>query len=44
MRFEWDEANKRKHAVSFERASEVFNKPFAVEEYDSDNSEYEDRY
>ncbi|MDR3300935.1 MAG: BrnT family toxin [Spirochaetaceae bacterium] len=47
-RFIWNqqknETNKQKHAVSFECASEVFNKPFAVEEYDSDNSEYEDRY
>jgi uncharacterized DUF497 family protein len=47
-RFIWhrqkNETNRQKHTISFERASEVFDKPFAVEEYDSDNSEYEDRY
>ena len=36
--FEWDEAkaasNRRKHGVSFELASEVFDDPYAVAEQD----------
>lgn len=38
MRFEWDERksrqNRRKHAVSFELAAEVFADPFSVTIYD----------
>ena len=38
MLFEWDEAkaesNRRKHGVSFELASEVFDDPYALAEQD----------
>lgn len=49
MEFEWDEikneANKRKHGISFERASFVFNDINRIEIYDSIHSKIdEDRY
>ena len=34
----------RKHGITFEKATEVFDDPFFVEEYDEENSEDEDRY
>lgn len=41
--FDWDKrkaaANLRKHGVSFEEAISVFYDDFAVEFFDSDNSE-----
>jgi len=47
-RFIWNklkaESNQRKHGISFEKATEVFDDPFFIEEYDEDNSEKEDRY
>ena len=49
MRFEWDNnknsANKKKHGLSFEEASELFNLPAdnILELYDFDHSENEDR-
>ena len=47
-RFIWNrlkaESNQRKHGITFENASEVFDDSFFVEEYDEGNSEYEDRY
>ena len=47
-RFIWNrlkaEANHRKHGITFEEATEVFDDPFFVEEYDEENSENEDRY
>ena len=47
-RFIWNrlkaETNKRKHGITFEKATEVFDDPFFVEEYDEENSENEDRY
>jgi uncharacterized DUF497 family protein len=39
-----NEKNKRDHHISFEEAVDVFDELFAVEEYDTDNSDYEDRY
>ncbi|MCL2602307.1 MAG: BrnT family toxin [Treponema sp.] len=47
-RFVWNrlkaEANHRKHGIPFERAIEVFDDPFFIEEYDEEHSENEDRY
>jgi uncharacterized DUF497 family protein len=48
MRFEWD-ANKAwlnvlKHSVSFDEAMEVFYDPYAIERYDSLNSDDESRF
>jgi len=41
-RFEWDEAknilNKENHGFFFEEILSVFNDPFFIEAYDSDNS------
>jgi len=48
LRFEWDpgkaEANLTKHGVSFEEAASVFYDGWAVEFYDDENSEWEDRF
>lgn len=48
MRFEWNstksDVNKKKHGVSFDEAIEVFADPNAVEVYDENHSEEEDRY
>jgi uncharacterized DUF497 family protein len=49
IEFEWDAAkaasNKRKHGVSFEEAKSVFYDEFAVQFFDSENSELEvDRF
>lgn len=48
LRFEWDpakaEENLRKHGVSFEEARTVFYDEFAVEFYDDEHSEWEDRF
>lgn len=47
-RFDWDSkkaaSNFKKHGVSFEEAASVFYDDFAVEFFDSDNSELEDRF
>jgi uncharacterized DUF497 family protein len=47
-RFIWNrrkaEANHRKHGITFERATAVFDDPFFIEEYDEENSKNEDRY
>jgi uncharacterized DUF497 family protein len=47
-RFIWNrlkaEANQRKHGITFEKATEIFDDPFFIEEYDEENSENEDRY
>lgn len=47
MRFEWDErknkANRKKHGVSFETASEVFDDPFYLSRPDLDEGD-EDRF
>lgn len=48
MRFEWDPnkaaGNVRKHGVSFEEASTVFDDIDALRIYDPDHSETEDRF
>ena len=49
IRFEWNtakaESNIKKHGVSFEEAKSVFYDEFALQFYDSDNSEIgEDRF
>ena len=48
MKFEWDEeknrANKKKHHISFEYASLVFDDELRYEEYDDTHSDEEDRY
>ena len=48
LKFEWDskkgKANVEKHSVSFEEAKSVFYDEFAVQFYDPDHSEDEDRF
>ena len=48
IRFEWDHAkgalNKRKHGVSFEEAHTVFYDERAIEFFDPDHSDQEDRF
>ena len=48
MDFEWDEnkaqINLRKHGVSFEEASTVFDDADALQIFDPDHSESEDRF
>ena len=48
LRLEWDpvkaEGNLAKHGVSFEEAASVFYDSWAVEFYDDENSEWEDRF
>lgn len=48
MEFAWDETkaeiNKRKHGVSFEEAATVFDDADALQIFDPDHSEDEDRF
>jgi uncharacterized DUF497 family protein len=48
LSFEWDNSksllNKRKHGVSFEEARSVFYDDDAVEFYDDEHSEWENRF
>lgn len=48
IRFTWDpgkaRANVRKHGISFEEAASVFEDERAIEFYDDENSEEEDRF
>jgi uncharacterized DUF497 family protein len=48
MKFEWDrkkeKSNIEKHGVSFEQASYVFADPFALNKYDDEHSQEEDRW
>jgi len=48
MKFEWDRKkeniNIKKHGVTFEQASYVFADPFALNRYDDEHSEDEDRW
>ena len=48
MKFEWDEdkseINRRKHQVRFDEAQTVFLDPLAIDLYDEDHSEGEDRF
>jgi len=48
MKFEWDRKkeniNIKKHGVTFEQASYVFTDPFALNRYDEEHSEDEERW
>ena len=48
MKFEWDpiknKKNFKKHKVDFEEAQYVFRDELALEIYDEEHSEVEDRY
>jgi len=48
IEFEWDPpkaaSNKRKHSVTFEEAKSVFYDDFAIQFFDDENSEQEDRF
>lgn len=48
IKFEWDHAkaasNKKKHDVSFDEAQSVFYDEFAVQFFDEEGSESEDRF
>jgi len=48
IRFEWDPrkdaANQRKHGISFEQAQSVFFDENAIQFYDEDHSEQEERF
>ena len=48
MKFEWDkskeEVNIQKHNVTFEQASYVFTDKFALNKFDDDHSNSEDRW
>ena len=48
MKFEWDinkeEINIQRHGITFEQASYVFADPFALNKYDNEHSESEDRW
>ncbi len=48
MQFEWDSlkelSNIEKHGVNFEQASYVFSDPFALDLYDNDHSDNEERW
>ncbi len=48
MKFEWDtrkeKINIQKHGVTFEQASYVFADPYALNKYDEEHSQDEDRW
>jgi len=48
IKFEWDASkalsNRKKHGVSFEEAQSVFYDDFAVQFFDDENSDQEDRF
>ena len=48
MDFEWDEnkreRNIRKHGIDFVSVVSIFDDPNALEAYDEEHSDYEDRY
>ena len=48
MKFEWDrnkeKLNIKKHGVTFEQASYVFADACALNKYDKEHSDYEDRW
>lgn len=48
IKFEWDPAkatsNKKKHGVSFEEAQSIFYDELALQFFDGENSESEDRF
>lgn len=48
LKFQWNDTkaaeNQIKHGISFEEAETVFYDPFAIEFYDDENSQWEDRF
>ncbi|MEW6209256.1 MAG: BrnT family toxin, partial [Acidobacteriota bacterium] len=48
VRFDWDKnkaaENEVRHGVGFDEAAEVFSDPYAIEVYDVEHSDFEDRY
>ena len=48
IKFEWNAtkaaANQKKHGVSFEEAQSVFYDEFAIQFFDDENSEAEERF
>jgi len=48
MKFEWDtnkeKINIKQHGIAFEQASYVFTDPFALNKYDAEHSDDEDRW
>ena len=48
MKFEWDpkkeKINVQKHSITFEQASYVFADPYALNKYDEEHSQEEDRW
>ena len=48
IKFEWDQAknrsNQQKHGISFEEAKSVFYDEYAIQYFDEENSEIEDRF
>jgi len=48
LKFEWDSkkniTNRRKHGVSFEEAQTAFYDEYAIQFYDPEHSEDEDRF
>ena len=48
VKFEWNSSNaasnERKHGVTFEEAESVFYDDFAIQFFDDENSELEDRF
>ncbi len=48
IKFEWDQAkaasNLKKHGISFEEAKSAFYDEFAIQFFDEENSESEDRF
>ncbi len=48
MKFEWDEkknsSNYKKHRVRFEEVCYVFNDPYALNKFDEEHSDYEERW
>jgi len=48
MKFEWDknkeDINIKKHGVTFEQASYVFADPYALNRFDDEHSDKEDRW
>ena len=48
LKFEWDEdknrKNRLKHGVDFEEAKSVFDDEYAIQIFDNEHSDYEDRF
>ncbi len=48
MKFEWnpikEKSNIKKHGITFEQASYVFSDPFALNKFDNEHSDNEDKW